>query len=488
MAGMKDPFLSDVGSEVERWSTGRRLAVVGSAALGCLANAGLAFGFSALLPVLIAEGAFHDNCGKGEPINADGACRSQTLALTSMFTIATSLLNVASFPLGFLLDTAGPRFTASLCAVLVGVGCFLFGCGGLGYIGHLYYNAGFMLLAIAGPAVFNCTLSFGNLFPGREGLITASLVGCFDASSAIFVVLVALMEIGVPFRTTFMSYTAIPLLIALASATLWPRKPVMAKAIGSEGEIVHMQLAPLEGRTLWGQLCSMEFALFTWTISVTMVCLNFFIATCLGQMAEVNSENALRLTKVFSGMLPAGGILFIPLIGIIIDSLGPTIGYVLLWACFVLFHGLLEMYAESGNELLAHGTFLIFALCRPLFYTLGASFCGQTFGFTTFGKVYGLVTMIAGLANFAVSPLTSLAANEGFASSNHMLAIAQVTTLALPVYMTLKRRKLKKLSVGQGFDGAHSGYSTPYMERARSHSYSQNRSRNNSFSQSQALS
>ena len=32
----------------------------------------------------------------------------------------------------------------------------------------------------------------GNLFPSRRGFITASLVGCFDASSAIFALLAPL--------------------------------------------------------------------------------------------------------------------------------------------------------------------------------------------------------------------------------------------------------------------------------------------------------
>ena len=58
MPASSEPLLPPSGTS--DWGTGRRLIVVVSAVLCCLFNAGLAFGFSALLPVLIDSGAFHD--------------------------------------------------------------------------------------------------------------------------------------------------------------------------------------------------------------------------------------------------------------------------------------------------------------------------------------------------------------------------------------------------------------------------------------------
>lgn len=470
MSEKKEPFLKNQNkSDVDSWGTSRRLAVVISAVLGCLTNAGLAFGFSALLPVLIWQGAFRDSCGADEPIHAEGTCRTQSLALTGMFAIATSLLNVMALPCGFMLDSAGPRVTASFAAGAVGVGCAMFAFGGPGWWGHFFYYSGFMLLAIAGPAVFNCTLSFGNLFPGREGLVTASLVGCFDASSAVFVAVAYIIESGVlPFRDAFVGYAMIPLLTAVFAAALWPKKPVGAKVLSCSGEIEQVHLAPLEGRSLQGQLCSKEFVLLAWTMAVTMVVINFFIATCLPQMtavsSEVNSETAGHLTKTFSKMLPLGGIIFIPAIGKIIDSCGPNTGYIVLWFCLVLFNISLAMYNATGQEVFAYSAFAVFSFCRPLFYTVGASFVGATFGFVNFGKVYGFVTMIAGFGNFAVAPISALAASKGFYEANVLLSVLQVSTLGLPVYVLLKSRNRRRVSSGMG---PRASFATPYSDLGR---------------------
>jgi len=49
-----------------------------------------------------------------------------------------------------------------------------------------------------------------------------------------------------------------------------------------------------------------------------MVCINFFIATAFAQMLHVTDsiEEAEKLNSAFAVFLPAGGIVFIPLIGL----------------------------------------------------------------------------------------------------------------------------------------------------------------------------
>ena len=81
-----------------------------SGALTCFLNAGISFGFSGLLPVLLAQGAFREDC-PARHLGA-GPCGRQLLDLTGMFTLATALLNMASTPSGAILDRLGPRATA----------------------------------------------------------------------------------------------------------------------------------------------------------------------------------------------------------------------------------------------------------------------------------------------------------------------------------------------------------------------------------------
>eukprot|EP00404_Azadinium_spinosum_P046421 CAMPEP_0180808726 /NCGR_PEP_ID=MMETSP1038_2-20121128/63946_1 /TAXON_ID=632150 /ORGANISM="Azadinium spinosum, Strain 3D9" /LENGTH=142 /DNA_ID=CAMNT_0022849851 /DNA_START=50 /DNA_END=474 /DNA_ORIENTATION=+ len=140
-----------------------------------------------------------------------------------------------------------------------------------------------------------------------------------------------------------------------------------------------------------------------------MVCLNFFIATANQQLQEANAEMAPHLAKVFAAMLPLGGIVYIPLIGSITDHLGPTKGFVVLWACFLAAAAFFGVYLTTGVPVAAYAAFALFVLCRPLFYTLAAAFTAEVFGIATFGKVYGLLFTCAGIANFAIQPLTLLA-------------------------------------------------------------------------------
>ncbi|EOD27373.1 hypothetical protein EMIHUDRAFT_235992 [Emiliania huxleyi CCMP1516] len=429
MPASSEPLLPPSGTS--DWGTGRRLIVVVSAVLCCLFNAGLAFGFSALLPVLIDSGAFHDVCSSS---SAGGAtCPEQLAALTGMFTLATSLLNVFALPSGALLDCLGPKRTAGCLLLCSAAGCMLFAQGGDGSQGHIAFYGGFLLFAISGPSMFNCTLSFSNFFPKRKGLICACLVGCFDASSSIFVGLASFISGGATIRTVFQSYAACPAIFALLALSLWPAAPVSApfEAVASTDAPIGSDLSR---RGVRAQMLTLEFVLLTLTVCVTMICINFFIATSLSQMTEANPDAAIQLTKAFSIILPCGAIVYTPVIGSLVDRIGPTKGFVVLWFAYLAFQLLLAIHAATGYTDAAYAAFVIFAYCRPLFYTLGASFTGEVFGFGNFGTLYGTVNTIAGLTNTLMQPLSGIATTQGFGVANSIVSAAFVVTAALPAY------------------------------------------------------
>eukprot|EP00930_Biecheleria_cincta_P083615 TRINITY_DN7314_c0_g1_i4.p1 TRINITY_DN7314_c0_g1~~TRINITY_DN7314_c0_g1_i4.p1 ORF type:complete len:469 (+),score=62.09 TRINITY_DN7314_c0_g1_i4:37-1407(+) len=307
----------------------------------------LAFGFSALLPQLIASGAFHDEC----PVGSTGVCDRQMSKLTDMFTLAVSLLNVASMPGGAILDRFGPKLTATCFLFLVGMGCITFSLGGPGY-SHAYY-VGFLLLAVSGPCNFNCTLSFGNLFPERAGLITAALVGCFDASSAIFAILAAAMrDGGLSLGEVFQAYAMLPLLLAVVAAAFWPMAAVTCERAPADSERERDPESDAPARK--NGILSLPFLLFTYTVATNMVCINFFIATAYSQLSagggSSGNNDAEKMNAVFGAILPLGGVVFIPVIGLVIDTLGPSSGYFVLSCAYFIFsqlmavHSLLEAY------------------------------------------------------------------------------------------------------------------------------------------------
>lgn len=430
--------LLDVPDAKNAFSKPRKIAVVASAIVACFSTAGLAFGFSALLPQLIKRGAFHDECPEG---SKKTVCDRQMTKLTDMFTLAVSLLNLASMPAGAILDRFGPKLTATCFSFFVGLGCIIFSLGGPGDWEPAYY-VGFLLLAVSGPCNFNCTLSFGNLFPERAGLITAALVGCFDASSGVFAILAAAMHAsGLSLEEVFQAYAMMPLMLAAIAAAAWPMTAVTCDRAPEDPEP--------DASSSQNGILSLTFLLYTYTVAVNMVCINFFIATAYSQLSAGGGldggNNAVKMNVVFGAVLPLGGVVFIPAIGQVIDTLGPSDGYVVLSCAYFLFAQLMAIYYFLNSASAAYVAFVVFSFCRPLFYSLNASFCGYWFGFKQFGKVFGLVNTIAGLANLLGRPLQQHASRYGFAVVNHGLLAAQLVSLALPGLL-LYRRRSRRLS------------------------------------------
>jgi len=407
----------------------RRLAIIVSAVIACLLNAGLVFGYSAIYPAFVSFNVFHDRCPADS--STDDVCPAQSLALTSMFTLATSMLNIVTLPFGTILDKVGPRANAAAMSFIVMLGSLLFAAGGYGMRSYAY-SIGFFLMGICGPPVFVSTVSFGNLFPKRTGLVTAALVGAFDASSGIFVGLDLATLHGATLSQVFALYAVMPLLTCVTVLVLWPREVVeRPEEPPSTPSAMQAKRLAIPDMTLREQLLRVEFWLLAWTACVGMLSINFFIASVNDQMSNVNSETAVALSGAFSALLPLGGVFSIPFVGLVMDRLGPVHGVLVLWVTLLSFSGLNALYMATGVETCAYAAFTVFVFCRPLFYTFTAAFTGHVFGFSTFGTIYGLMTSLAGLANVGVTPLQVVARSYGYGSANLCVAILQLTIVTL---------------------------------------------------------
>ena len=101
-----------------------------------------------------------------------------------------------------------------------------------------------------------------------------------------------------------------------------------------------------------------------------MISLNFFIATAYPQLLSggLSGEDADTLNSDFAWLLPAGGIVFAPLIGTIVDRLGVAMGYIILQCTYGAFTFLLMVYSTIGTSYsFPRAAFVCFAFCRPLF-------------------------------------------------------------------------------------------------------------------------
>jgi len=421
------------------WGFGRRLLTVCCAVAACFLNAGLVFGYSAIFPALVRDGAFHGECEPGS--SRLHVCDRQSLALSGMFTLATCGLNVATFVTGSILDRLGPSLTCAGSAFCVALGCLVFSLGNEDE--QDAYTWGYLLMAIGGPAVFMSTVSFANLFQGREGLVTAAVVGSFDASSAVFLGLEYAMDSGVSFSTTFQGFALAPIGVSVVALLLWPGTPIAQVADEGDGNDCGSGVVAetLQTLPLRRQIMSAEFWLVVHALSVCMVCVNFYIATVDEQVTSVDPDNGPRLAQAFATMLPLGGIVWIPLCGAVADRLSIPQAWSVLWACLLVFLFLNAVHSWTANVGVACSAFLVFSFCRPLLYTLAAGYVGTVFGFQNFGKIYGLLFTLAGIANGAVQAFRSLAQWRDFGTANLVLFAVQFTAIILPWVSVLRERR-----------------------------------------------
>ena len=168
-----------------------------------------------------------------------------------------------------------------------------------------------------------------------------------------------------------------------------------------------------------------------------MLSLNFFIATAYPQLLSggISKQHADALNSEFAWLLPAGGVVFAPLIGAIVDRLGCALGYLILQCTFGAFTLLFMAHWATDDYSVPRAAFVCFAFCRPLFYTLNPVFCGRQFGQSNFGTSFGLLLTIAGLCNLLVQPLASSANTHGFPLINGILGLLQISTIIFPIWM-----------------------------------------------------
>jgi len=204
--------------EVPQW---KRLLQIGAAVTYCLFAAGIVFGYAAIKPVLIDEGAYQDECAGND--DNDDTCVE--IHLNLMFTVAAVATNVAALPIGAILDNFGPR----VCGI-IGSGFLFAGALLLAFTEDLPFDGflpGYLFLALGGPFTFISSFQLSNAFPRQSGLILALLTGAFDSSSAMFLIYRLIYDAthgAFDHRRFFLVYLVVPAVIFIVQLTIMPSK------------------------------------------------------------------------------------------------------------------------------------------------------------------------------------------------------------------------------------------------------------------------
>ncbi|KAE8379003.1 major facilitator superfamily domain-containing protein [Aspergillus bertholletiae] len=155
----------------------------------------------------------------------------------------------------------------------------------------------------------------------------------------------------------------------------------------------------LHGLPAHTQMKTPWFILILLMTVLQMLRMNYFIATVRSQYEFMlhSERQAEKINGFFDVALPVGGVLFTPVIGLLLDNLSvpATLAVIVLLTTTT---GVLNSVPAAWASYL---TVILFVLLRPYYYSAMSDYATKVFGFGTFGRVYGTIICVSGLVNFA---------------------------------------------------------------------------------------
>ena len=156
----------------------------------------------------------------------------------------------------------------------------------------------------------------------------------------------------------------------------------------------------LHGKSALEQIKSPWFYLMLLFTLVAMLRINYFIATVRTQEEYLlnDPELALKLNSIFDMLLPLGGAISIPFIGLLLDHTDTLTTLTVLFTISIAI-GIFGLIPNSFICNLVGIALLV--VYRPFYYTVVSDYSSKVFGFDTFGTVYGLLSCICGIFNMS---------------------------------------------------------------------------------------
>ncbi len=341
-----------------------------------------------------------------------------------MFAVAAVGSNISAVPVGILLDRYGPRVASIVGGTLIGIGSLIFGLASrLPFDGYI---PGYLLMALGGPFLFMPSIQLSNAFPEHAGMILSLLTGFFDASSALFLIYRILYDKSHGKFTLdkfFLGYLVVPAAILAAQIFLMPKRSYqtvseLVKQAADDNDLeeddaedhdddslreermqrqeVVTEVTELLGghkgghglgateeeekkrevSGVWGamhgdsivhQVRSAYFILMVLLVSVQMLRINYFVATVRTQYANMlgDYDAAVRINDFFDIAFPVGGLVAVPLIGVIFDHTSTLFMLVLL----VVYATIIGVLGVLKYTWAAYANVVLFVMYRPFFYT-----------------------------------------------------------------------------------------------------------------------
>jgi hypothetical protein len=169
------------------------------------------------------------------------------------------------------------------------------------------------------------------------------------------------------------------------------------------------------------------------------------------------------LCAAFSWMLPLGGLAFTWPVGAVLDNL-PLSAAIFMLSLSAVVHGVFALaQGPLASPMIQLAGFAVFSYYRAALFGTMATTIAFAFGHGNFGKLWGLLYAVSGIANFCIAPLALLAKTQG--------SYLQINTATLVVsgFLMLYSYWLRQQEVPERGPGipAENGWTTAEVSGAR---------------------
>jgi len=381
---------------------------------------GIIFGWPALERIMTTYGVYSDRCNPNEA----EPCDAQKLAFSLVYTIGVFLNTVAPVVMGYFMDRYGPKLTNMFGCTLLSIGLMLFSVSLL-YDVDLFLLA-FSFLGFAGPDFQLSVFHLSGLFPGYESSIMSAYSAAFPFSGVVFPLFEVLFNNGVHLGYIF-GFFAVALLPLFVLGFIYYPHYTLGSNAKAETATDNLHLITLDSASdiknapLIVQLRKIDLHLVGLFLSVQALRINIYIGTVNDRF----DTDSIYITA-FSYIWPFGFI-FVPPVGWLLDKKGPVVSLtVILLAC--IFSGVLSVIPDDGLQIL---TFLVLSFANVGTWSYLYSYVAERFGFKHYGKLLGVVCVVAGL--IALLQYLFIYVTIEFFSGNYSYINAMLTLLSLPL-------------------------------------------------------
>uniref|UniRef100_A0A674BAP5 Solute carrier family 43 member 3 n=1 Tax=Salmo trutta TaxID=8032 RepID=A0A674BAP5_SALTR len=395
------------GAGLRRWLT----LVTGL--LECLCFAGVVFGWASLVFVLKTEGYFSYLCVNIPGVNGMQSldCSGQDEQFSLIFTISSFMTNFLLLPNGFLFD----RFALS----------------------SLLFPA-LSFIAVGGILFLVTNTQIGNLFGSTRSTVITLYNGAFDSSSALFLIIKLLFEVGISLRASFLFLAACGVIHLVRTFLLLPRThipyplpegytygPEQAAANGNMQRDIVTEEMPFNKETaekvatFWECFLSKFFIWHLVWLSVMQLRHYLFIGT-LNPMLQRLTQGETSLVSTYTNAFAVTqlcGVLCAPWNGLIMDRhkgkpRTPGVSEkeadlrasVLSLTLTALQCVLFSICASTPFLPLQYLTFILQVLNRSFLYGGHAAFISIAFPPCHFGKLYGMAMALSSVVSLLQYP------------------------------------------------------------------------------------